>query len=178
MIMEMMRNITDMSEYMSILNIIRTNNPLTKEEIDDILPLYHKYGHHAGLEIDANDIDFIKICLIVDIMKLHETTSPDQFAGFEFTDNTLNFILISRSIYDGSFVIDETNASDIAAKVLDEKEPMTARIILGRIALDEMTVSEHFDAIQRPIREIANFLVSIKNEAHKYVPIIKMIRGG
>lgn len=163
--------ITDSADYITALSLLKAEAPLSKEEIDKLLALYAKY-------LDgADDTDYMKLCLAVDLLPGRTRADAADFAALELGDQTLNTLFTARDWSTGIIEVQIETARDIAERVSNSEISLPARVLLARLALDSMAGALNFLEIQAQVRVLAEFLTGVGPETlDRYTAMAREVR--
>ena len=156
--------IKDPGDYLTALSLFKADAPLTAEEAEKLLAVYARYLP------EAEDPQYLKICLAADLLPGREREDAADFAPLELGEATLDALFAARMVAAGKTDLTAQRAEEIVAMVQNEAFPQElsvgeeARVLLARLALDAMSASRDFALLRRQVTELAKFLTGCGTE--------------
>lgn len=150
--------IKDPGDYLTALSLFKADAPLTQEEAEKLLAVYARYLP------EAEDPQYLKICLAADLLPGREREDAADFAPLELGEATLDALFAARIVAAGKTDLTVQRAEEIVATVQNEDAAMAARVLLARLALDAMSASRDFALLRQQVTELAKFLTSCGTE--------------
>ena len=150
--------IKDPGDYLTALSLFKADAPLTAEEAEKLLAVYARYLP------EAEDPQYLKICLAADLLPGREREDAADFAPLELGEATLDALFAARMVAAGKTDLTAQRAEEIVAMVQNEDAAMAARVLLARLALDAMSASRDFALLRRQVTELAKFLTGCGTE--------------
>lgn len=143
--------IEDQGDYIAALALLRKDGALTAEEAGRLVRLYEKYVPEAA------DPDYVRCCLAVYLLPGRTRADAADFRHLGLTEGELEALFTAASITRGEGLTVE-QAQDAAALAADGALSVPVRVLLARIALDEMADSPYFVDMRPQIDALAAFL--------------------
>ena len=150
--------IKDPGDYLTALSLFKADAPLTAEEAEKLLAVYARYLP------EAEDPQYLKICLAADLLPGREREDAADFAPLELGEATLDALFAARMVAAGKTDLTAQRAEEIVAMVQNEDAAMAARVLLARLALDAMSASRDFALLRQQVTELAKFLTGCGTE--------------
>ena len=150
--------IKDPGDYLTALSLFKADAPLTREEAEKLLAVYARYLP------EAEDPQYLKICLAADLLPGREREDAADFAPLELGEATLDALFAARMVAAGKTDLTAQRAEEIVAMVQNEDAAMAARVLLARLALDAMSASRDFALLRQQVTELAKFLTGCGTE--------------
>lgn len=144
--------IKDPGDYLTALSLFKADAPLTREEAEKLLAVYARYLP------EAEDPQYLKICLAADLLPGREREDAADFAPLELGEATLDALFAAKMVAAGKTDLTVQRAEEIVATVQNEDAAMAARVLLARLALDAMSASRDFALLRQQVTELAKFL--------------------
>lgn len=151
MLKDFLNMVSDPEDYIAVLTIFRKDETLTDEEVRRLVQLYEKYLPWAA------DVDYVRCCLAVHLVPGRSRANWTDFDSLGMLDGELEAVFTAVSIAQGDGMSMDL-AQDVATLVSDKALSVPARVLLARIALDEMADSPHFVEMRPQIAVLAEFL--------------------
>lgn len=150
--------IKDPGDYLTALSLFKADAPLTREEAEKLLAVYARYLP------EAEDPQYLKICLAADLLPGREREDAADFAPLELGEATLDALFAAKMVAAGKTDLTVQRAEEIVAMVQNEDAAMAARVLLARLALDAMSASRDFALLRQQVTELAKFLTGCGTE--------------
>ena len=150
--------IKDPGDYLTALSLFKADAPLTREEAEKLLAVYARYLP------EAEDPQYLKICLAADLLPGREREDAADFAPLELGEATLDALFAARMVAAGKTDLTAQRAEEIVAMVQNEDAAMAARVLLARLALDAMSASRDFALLREQVTGLARFLTGCGTE--------------
>lgn len=150
--------IKDPGDYLTALSLFKADAPLTREEAEKLLAVYARYLP------EAEDPQYLKICLAADLLPGREREDAADFAPLELGEATLDALFAAKMVAAGKTDLTAQRAEEIVAMVQNEDAAMAARVLLARLALDAMSASRDFALLRQQVTELAKFLTGCGTE--------------
>ena len=150
--------IKDPGDYLTALSLFKADAPLTAEEAEKLLAVYARYLP------EAEDPQYLKICLAADLLPGREREDAADFAPLELGEATLDALFAAKMVAAGKTDLTAQRAEEIVATVQNEEAAMTTRVLLARLALDAMSASRDFALLRQQVTELAKFLTGCGTE--------------
>lgn len=150
--------IKDPGDYLTALSLFKADAPLTAEEAEKLLAVYARYLP------EAEDPQYLKICLAADLLPGREREDAADFAPLELGEATLDALFAAKMVAAGKTDLTAQRAEEIVAMVQNEDAAMAARVLLARLALDAMSASRDFALLRQQVTELAKFLTGCGTE--------------
>ncbi len=171
MIEQLLPTIKDPADYIAALSLFKVDVPLTKEEAERLLALYAKYRP------EAEDPDYLKICLAVDLLPGRDREEAAGLAALGLDERSLEALFTTKEVVAGREDLTEERAAHIVAQATDEALPMPLRVLVARTALDGMTASRNYVALRQHIAALAAFLSGIgAGTLDRYTTLVGEVR--
>lgn len=126
MIEQLLPTIKDPADYIAALSLFKVDVPLTKEEAERLLALYAKYRP------EAEDPDYLKICLAVDLLPGRDREDAAGLAALGLDERSLEALFTTKEVVAGREDLTEERAAHIVAQATDEALPMPLRVLVAR----------------------------------------------
>ena len=150
--------IKDPGDYLTALSLFKADAPLTAEEAEKLLAVYARYLP------EAEDPQYLKICLAADLLPGREREDAADFAPLELGEATLDALFAAKMVAAGKTDLTVQRAEEIVATVQNEDAAMAARVLLARLALDAMSASRDFALLRQQVTELAKVLTGCGTE--------------
>ena len=150
--------IKDPGDYLTALSLFKADAPLTAEEAEKLLAVYARYLP------EAEDPQYLKICLAADLLPGREREDAADFAPLELGEATLDALFAAKMVAAGKTDLTVQRAEEIVATVQNEEAAMAARVLLARLALDAMSASRDFALLREQVTGLARFLTGCGTE--------------
>ena len=150
--------IKDPGDYLTALSLFKADAPLTAEEAEKLLAVYARYLP------EAEDPQYLKICLAADLLPGREREDAADFAPLELGEATLDALFAAKMVAAGKTDLTVQRAEEIVAAVQNEEAAMAARVLLARLALDAMSASRDFALLREQVTGLARFLTGCGTE--------------
>lgn len=150
--------IKDPGDYLTALSLFKADAPLTREEAEKLLAVYARYLP------EAEDPQYLKICLAADLLPGREREDAADFAPLELGEATLDALFAAKMVAAGKTDLTVQRAEEIVAAVQNEEAAMAARVLLARLALDAMSASRDFALLREQVTGLARFLTGCGTE--------------
>ena len=150
--------IKDPGDYLTALSLFKADAPLTAEEAEKLLAVYARYLP------EAEDPQYLKICLAADLLPGREREDAADFAPLELGEATLDALFAAKMVAAGKTDLTAQRAEEIVATVQNEEAAMAARVLLARLALDAMSASRDFALLREQVTGLARFLTGCGTE--------------
>ena len=158
MIEQLLPTIKDPADYIAALSLFKADAPLTREEAEKLLAVYARYLP------EAEDPQYLKICLAADLLPGREREDAADFAPLELGEATLDALFAAKMVAAGKTDLTVQRAEEIVAAVQNEEAAMAARVLLARLALDAMSASRDFALLREQVTGLARFLTGCGTE--------------
>ena len=163
--------IKDPGDYLTALSLFKADAPLTREEAEKLLAVYARYLP------EAEDPQYLKICLAADLLPGREREDAADFAPLELGEATLDALFAAKMVAAGKTDLTVQRAEEIAAVVRNGDAAMAARVLLARLALDAMSASREYVSLRGQIAELAAFLTGIGTQTlDRYTALVGEVR--
>ena len=163
--------IKDPGDYLTALSLFKADAPLTAEEAEKLLAVYARYLP------EAEDPQYLKICLAADLLPGREREDAADFAPLELGEATLDALFAAKMVAAGKTDLTVQRAEEIAAVVRNGDAAMAARVLLARLALDAMSASREYVSLRGQIAELAAFLTGIGTQTlDRYTALVGEVR--
>lgn len=170
MLRDFLNQMEDQGDYIAALALLRRDGALTDEEAGRLFELYEKYVPEAA------DPDYVRACLAVYLLPGRSRADLADFAPLGLLDGELEALFSAAALTRGEGLTAE-QARDAAALAADETISLPVRVLLARIALDEMADSPHFVDMRPQIAALAEFLTGCGAEAlERYTPLAREVK--
>lgn len=171
MLEQILPTIKDPADYLTALSLFKVDVPLTAEEAEKLLAVYAKY-----LPL-AEDPDYLKICLAVDLLPGRTREDTGDLAPLELGEATLDALFTAKTVAEGREDLTVQRAADIVAVVRNEDAAVAARVLLARLALDTMSASRDFALLREQVTDLAAFLTGCGTELlDRYTTLVGEVR--
>ena len=150
--------IKDPGDYLTALSLFKADAPLTREEAEKLLAVYARYLP------EAEDPQYLQICLAADLLPGREREDAADFAPLELGEATLDALFAAKMVAAGKTDLTVQRAEEIVATVQNEDAAMAARVLLARLALDAMSASRDFALLREQVTGLARFLTGCGTE--------------
>ena len=95
MLEQFLPTIKDPADYITALSLFKFDTPLTAAEAEQLLALYAKY------QPEAEDPDYLKICLAVDLLPGRGREAAADFAALGLSERSLEALFTAQATVTG-----------------------------------------------------------------------------
>lgn len=158
MLDKVLSSIKDSEDYLKAIRTFQDQGPMTETEVNSLLEIYARYVP------GAEDPEYAKACLAVDMLSGRTEEDRACFAPLELGEKTLDALFIVKGLFHRDSVADKEETREILEMVQDGDLKLWARVLLARTALNALAWSKELADIRAEVTALAEFLTDCGGE--------------